>query len=209
MQPVPKSGYTYANNFALITLKTLEGVMGKNGLNATLNMAHLSHLVDNYPPDNLEREFDFADYSALIQALEEMVGARGGRGLALGVGRAAFSYVFDHLGTLGGVDDQAFGDIPLDEKLRIGLTAMAKITSQISDQNSSVREEEDAYIYTVQTCPVCWGRRGLDKPVCYVTIGLLQAGLKWVSEGMEFNVQESQCAAMGADVCEFVIKKFP
>ena len=70
MDPIPKSEYHYANKIVLITLKALEEVMGKNGLNAILNLAHLPHLIDNYPPDNLEREFNFADFSALNQALE-------------------------------------------------------------------------------------------------------------------------------------------
>ena len=86
MEPIPKSGYYYPNRFALITLNALEEVMGKNGLNAILNLAHLPHLIDNYPPANLERAFDFADYTAINMALEEMYGPRGGRGLALRAG---------------------------------------------------------------------------------------------------------------------------
>ena len=68
--PPEKSGYYYPNKFARIFLDAMEEVMGKNGLNAILNMAGLSHLMDNYPPENLNREFDFADYSALSGALE-------------------------------------------------------------------------------------------------------------------------------------------
>jgi predicted hydrocarbon binding protein len=206
---MPKSGYYYANQFALITLKSLEEVMGKNGLNAILNLAHLPHLVESYPPDNLEREFDFADYSALLQALEEMYGSRGGQGLALRVGRVAFADTLEHFGALAGVSDLASRVLPLDEKLRVGLSAMANIVSQISDQVGSVIEDNERFTYTVQRCPMCWGRQELDKPVCYVTTGLLQACLKWASEGIEFNVHESKCIAMGADVCEFVIPKAP
>jgi hypothetical protein len=91
MDPIPKSEYNYANKIARITLQALEEVMGKNGLNAILNLAHLPHMIDNYPPDNLEREFNFADFSAFNMALEEMYGPRGGRGLALRSGRAAFA----------------------------------------------------------------------------------------------------------------------
>ena len=65
MEPIPKSGLHYPNNIARIYLQAMEEVMGKNGLNAILNMAGLNQLVDNYPPNNLNREFDFADYSAL------------------------------------------------------------------------------------------------------------------------------------------------
>ena len=91
MEHIPKSGFYYANKFTRITLQAYEEVMGKNGLNAILNLAGLSNLIDNYPPDNLEREFDFADFTAIHIGLEEMYGPRGGRGLALRAGRATFN----------------------------------------------------------------------------------------------------------------------
>jgi len=209
MDPIPKSEYNYANKIALITLKALEEVMGKNGLNAILNLAHLPHLIDNYPPDNLEREFNFADFSALNLALEEMYGPRGGRGLALRAGRAAFADALRNFGALAGAGDLAFKVLPLQAKMRIGIPAMARIFTQISDQLTTVEEKENEFIYTIHRCPVCWGRSGADKPVCFVAVGLLQEGLKWVSGGNEFRVNESKCFAVGDEVCEFVIQKNP
>jgi predicted hydrocarbon binding protein len=209
MDPIPKSEYYYANKIVLIALKALEDVMGKNGLNAILNLAHLPHLIDHYPPDNLEREFNFADFSALNLALEEMYGPRGGRGLALRAGRAAFADSLRNFGALAGVGDLAFKVLPLQTKMRIGIPAMARIFSQISDQYSTVEEKENEFIYTIHRCPVCWGRTNADKPVCFIATGLLQEGLKWVSGGNEFRVNESLCVAMGDQVCEFVIQKTP
>jgi len=209
MEPIPKSEYNYANKIARISIKALEDVMGKNGLNAILNLAHLPELIDNYPADNLNREFNFADFSALNLALEEMYGPRGGRGLALRAGRAAFADALRNFGALAGVGDLAFKVLPLHAKLRIGIPAMAKIFSQISDQYSTVREENDVFVYTIHRCPVCWGRSGSDKPVCFIATGLLQEGLKWVSGGNEFRVNESRCVAMGDEVCDFVILKSP
>lgn len=209
MDPIPRSQYFYANKIARITIKALEEVMGKNGLNAILNLAHLPHLIDNYPPDNLEREFNFADFSAFNLALEEMYGPRGGRGLALRAGRTAFADSLRNFGALAGAGDLAFKVLPLSAKMRIGVPAMAKIFSQISDQYSTVKEQEHEFIYTIHRCPVCWGRSNADKPVCYVAVGLLKEGLKWLSGGNEFRVDESRCVAVGAEVCEFVIQKTP
>ncbi len=209
MDPIPKSDYFYANKIARITLNALGEVMGKNGLNAILNLAHLPHLIDHLPPDNLDREFNFADFSAFNLALEEMYGPRGGRGLALRAGRAAFADALRNFGALAGAGDLAFKVLPLSAKMRIGIPAMAKIFSQISDQYSTVREAENEFIYTIHRCPVCWGRHDSDKPVCFVAVGLLQEGLKWLSGGNEFRVNESQCIAMGDSVCEFVIQKLP
>jgi len=209
MDPIPRSGYNYANKIVLITLEALEDVMGTNGLNAILNLAHLPHLIDNLPPNNLEREFDFADFSSINLALEEMYGPRGGRGLALRAGRAAFDDALRNFGALAGAGDLAFKVLPLQTKMRIGIPAMAKIFSQISDQHTTVKERENDFLYTIHRCPVCWGRPLSDRPVCFVAVGLLQESLKWLSGGNEFRVNESKCVAMGEEVCEFVIQKIP
>src|SRR3989337_98530 len=171
MEPIPKSQYHYANKIARITLKALEEVMGKNGLNAILNLARLPHLIDNYPPDNLERQFNSADFSAINLALEEFFGPRGGRGLALRAGRTAFADSLRNCGALAGVGDLAFKVLPLGVKMRIGIPAMAKIFSQISDQYSTVQEREHDYLYTIHRCPVCSGRSGVDRPVCFMAAG--------------------------------------
>ncbi len=209
MEPLEKSGYYYANKFALIMLDALEDVLGENGLKAVLNLAHLSNLIDNFPPNNLEKEFDFADVSAINQALEEIYGPRGGRGLALRAGRATFADSLKNFGALAGASDLAFKVLPLNTKMRVGVPSMAKIFSQVSDQHTTSKDFEAEIVYTIHRCPVCWGRHELDKPVCFIAVGLLQEGLKWLSSGKEFRVNESKCVAMGDEVCEFIIQKTP
>ena len=113
MDPIPKSGLNYPNKIARIALLAVEEVIGRNGLNAILNLANQSHLINNYPPDNLERAFDFADFSSVMGALEEMYGPRGGRGLAQRAGRATFTNGLKNFGALAGVGDLAFKVLPL------------------------------------------------------------------------------------------------
>ncbi|HEX7620156.1 MAG TPA: 4-vinyl reductase [Anaerolineales bacterium] len=209
MRQIPKSGFFISNKLARIALQAYEELMGKNGLNVILNLAGLSNLIDNYPPDNLEHQFDFADYTAIHIGLEELYGPRGGRGLALRAGRATFSDVLKDYGTLADISDLAFKVLPLQTKVSIGIHAAAKIFSQASDQLTSVDETEDAFNWTVHRCPTCWTRTSADKPVCYITTGLLQAMLTWASGGLEFRVNESKCCAVGDTVCEFVIQKEP
>lgn len=208
MEPIPKSGLYYPNRVARIYLMAMEEVMGKNGLNAILNMAGLSHLMDNYPPENLNREFDFADYSALSGALEEMYGPRGGRGLALRAGRASFAQGLRGFGALAGAGDLAFKVLPLSTKLKIGIPAMARLFSQVSDQRSWVEETPSEYIYYMAPCPVCWGRKS-DKPMCHAGTGLLQEGLRWLSGGHEYRVQEHKCVGMGDPACALHVQKEP
>lgn len=206
--PPEKSGYYYPNKFARIYLMAMEEIMGKNGLNAILNLAGLQEYIGNYPPDNLEKEFDFAYYTALQVALEEMYGPRGGRGLALRAGRASFAEGLKGFGALAGVGDLAFKVLPLPQKLKIGLPAMANILTQFSDQISHVHEEDDKFTYTLERCPMCW-KRTADRPVCYAGQGLLQEGLRWVSGGHEFKVDMATCIAKGDDMGRYVIFKEP
>ena len=203
-----KSGFYYPNKGGRISLIALEEVMGKNGINAVLNMAKLSHFIDNYPPDDLKREFDFADFGALNQALEDMYGPRGARGLSMRMGRAAFAHVIRDFGSMVGMADLAFKVLPLSTKLKVGVRAMAETFTKISDQTSRVEEDQEKFIYIIERCPVCWGRK-TDRPVCFQAAGLLKEGLHWVSGGKEFKVEETLCIAKGDPTCTFIIKKEP
>ncbi|HKZ54052.1 MAG TPA: V4R domain-containing protein [Anaerolineales bacterium] len=208
MDPIPKSGYHYPNKAGRIFLEALEEVMGKNGVSAILNLASLESWIDNYPPDNLGRQLDFADFSAVNGALEEMYGPRGGRGLARRAAWATFDNVLRNFGALAGVGDLAFKVLPLPTKLKLGLPAMARVFTQISDQHSTVEDNQGFYLYTIHRCPVCWGRRS-DKPLCYAAVGLLEESLRWVSGHREFRVVETRCIALGDPVCEFRVEKEP
>jgi hypothetical protein len=107
------------------------------------------------------------------------------------------------------VGDLAFKVLPLNAKLKVGVPAMANIFSQFSDQVSNVFEEgDDRIIYTLERCPMCWGRK-TDKAVCYVGQGLLQEGLRWVSGGREFKIDLGDCIGKGDPIGKYVIYKEP
>ena len=203
-----KSGKYYPNKIGRIYLMAMEEVMGKGGINAVLNLAKLPHFIDNYPPNNLDRELDFSDFTAINQAIEEMYGPRGGRGLALRAGRASFAQGLSEFGALVGASELAFKVVPLGTKLKVGLRAMAETFTRFSDQESYVTEEEDRFIYTIKYCPVCWGRK-TDRPVCFAAVGILQEGLRWVSGGKDFRVEEIACHAKGDEFCQFAVYKEP
>ena len=208
MGRIPPSGLYYTNMIVRYTIEAMEEIMGKNGLNAILNLAGLSHLIDNYPPDNLNKEFDFADFSSLMGALEDMYGPRGGRGLQLRAGRVGWTRGGTRMGAMVGVADLAFRVLPLNAKLKAGLPTMAMIFTQFSDQKSTVSDRGDHYLYVIHACPVCWGRKA-DRPICFAAKGLLEEGLHWLSSGLKFRVDEVDCIAMGGQTCSFTVYKEP
>jgi predicted hydrocarbon binding protein len=202
------SGLYYPNKPSLIILQALENVMGKNGINAILNLGGLSYLINNYPPDNLKREFDFADLTALLIALEDMYGPRGGRGLSLRAGRATFDRVLKDFGPMVGMADLAFKVLPLDVKMKVGLRVMGETLTKISDQINKIEDAGEYYLYRILQCPQCWERQ-TEKPCCHMAVGLLQEGLHWLSGGKEFRVVEIRCIATGDESCDYAVYKEP
>jgi predicted hydrocarbon binding protein len=209
MEYISKSGYFNSNKFARIYLESIQEIIGIHGLNAVLNYASLPEFVNNLPPDNLEKKFDFSYFGAINQALEDIYGVRSGRGLAFRVGKTSFADMLREYGDLAGIGDSGFKVLPLRKKMRFGLEAMARLFSEGSDQLTSLAEDGQVFRYQVKHCPVCWGRSEEKDPVCYYLAGLLEESLNWVSGGKDFNVQETRCIARGDDVCEFVIQKQP
>lgn len=209
MDAIPPSGYKLPNRLARITLQTIEELLTPKGMETLLTLAHLQHLIQNYPPANLERGFDFSEMGALNLGLEEYYGPRGGRGLALRAGRMVFNNALSHFGALEGVEAAAFRILSMNLKLKVGLGALARIFSDFSDQPSRVQEKSPEFHYLVHRNSVCWGRSGEEKPVCFMMVGILQEALNRISGGREFRVDEAECLAAGGELCRFVIPKEP
>ncbi|MGC9467326.1 MAG: 4-vinyl reductase [Anaerolineae bacterium] len=209
VNPPEPSGYYYPNRFLLIVFDALEEIMGRNGLHAILNMAKLSQFIENPPPDNMDKEFDFAYISALNRALEEMYGPRGGRGLQLRLGRVLFAQGLANFGALVGASDLAFKVLPLQAKVKFGLPAVAKVFDSLSDQTSYVRDPGgDQYHYIIERCSMCWGRK-VDRPGGFIAAGIIEEALRWVSGGRTFRVDQISCMGMGHSNCTFHVYKEP
>jgi len=204
----PLSGFYYPNKMGLLYLTALEEVLGRNGINAILHLADLDEFIGNYPADNLDKQFDFVYISSLHEALELIYGARGGRGLELRAGRALFSGGLRNFGALSGAGDLAFKVLPLSTKLKVGVPAIAKVFTTITDQISNSSEKEDHYVYTLERCSMCWNRTS-DKPVCHTAVGIIQEALKWLSGGREFKIEMKSCMACGDKMGELKIHKDP
>jgi predicted hydrocarbon binding protein len=202
------SGLYYPNRFARFYLLALEEVMGKHGLDATLEIAGLDRYVGRLPADTLERAVDFSALSALNLALDEMYGARGGRGMALRAGRAWLVKGMNGFGALSGINDPAFRTLALEERVRLGLRALASVFTHFSDQSSRLEETAQAFRFIVDNSPTAWMRE-TDKPICHPLVGLLQETVRWAANGRDYTVREVECRACGGSVCAFLVNKHP
>ena len=198
--------FYYPNKMVRIILLAMEEVMGRNGVSAALNLARLRHLVNNYPSNNFDREVTFDEIGGLMKALDDMYGPRGGRGIALRAGRAAFKYGIKEFGPVLGIADLAFRLLPLNMKLKVGADIFAEAFNRFSDQIVKVTDEEERIVWQNVRCPMCWGRKS-DSPCCHLAVGILQESLYWVSGGKHFDVTETTCTAIGHETCTFIIDK--
>jgi len=182
--------------------------MGQATFKTLLKQAGLLGYVNELPPDNMAKQFDFASMTALNIALEDSYGIRGGRGMTLRVGRASFSLGLRTFGAMAGMSDPAFRALPRDECCFIGLKALANIYNTFSDQHCEVEQTTDNFRFIVDHSATAWGRKS-EKPVCHALAGIVQECMRWASNGHEYYVFETACTACGDPRCEFVINKVP
>ncbi len=198
----------YPNKIGRLTLLSLEDVMGRNGVNALLNLAGAKQWVNSYPANDYKREIAYSDFAALMEAMETMYGARGARGMELRAGRYAFNLGLKEFGPLLGVGDLALKLMPMTIKMKITLNLTARTFASYADQPTRVEERKGQFLYIIEKCPVCWGRH-VGKHGCFIAQGILEEALSWVTGGRNFKVEEIECRAAGGNECIWAIDKEP
>lgn len=204
----PLSGYHYPNKWARIILTSAEEVMGRQGVNAMLNMAHIPQFIGNYPPDNMKKAFPFEGVGQLQQAIWDMYGNRGARVFAVRAGEQAFHEGLAQFGSVAAAAQVAMRVGSLEAKVKLGLEFFSKFFNTVSDQVVEVDEDDKHWVWRITRCPVCWGRHS-DEPVCHLAIGVLQAALAWTTNDKKFRLLETECIAKGDDNCLILIEKVP
>ena len=200
--------FFYPRKMGKIILLGMEEVMGVNAGNDLLRLAPLENFVQNIPQVDAERAFSFETVSLMQSTLELAYGPRGGRGLALRIGRACFKYGLKEYGSMLGLTEIAFRLLPMPAKLHTGAKAFADLFNKHTDQKVRVEEKDNKIFWHIERCPLCWERKA-EEPICHLAVGLLQEALYWVSGGKLFDVEETACIARGDSTCTIVIDQTP
>jgi predicted hydrocarbon binding protein len=177
-------------------------------VDAVFRLSPLDNLIQDPSQLNTDRAFSFETVSLLQSALEQAYGPRGGRGLALRIGRASFKYGLKEYGSMLGLTEMAFRLLSLPVKLHIGAKTFADLFNKHTDQRVRIEEKDNKIFWHIERCPLCWERKA-EEPICHLAVGLLQESLYWLSGGKIFNVEETTCIAKGDAACTIVIDQTP
>lgn len=205
--PIPESGLYFPNSVARIFMVSMEEVLGKNGLNTVLNQAGQAVFIDNYPPNDTEKEFDYSYFSSIAAALEDVYGNRGARMMAARSGNLVFNQMIKDFGEPFNIHDSGFQAQPLSEKISAGIMIIRGMFSNTKEE-PFVRLDSGHFLYSVHYCPACWGRT-TNEPTCYLIASILQASLRWVTGGLEFNIAQTHAHSCGDATCDFEIPPEP
>lgn len=203
-----EGAFTYPQRMGRIIMQAMEEVIGRRGTEQVLEAASLTAWSAHPAQPDPQSPLAFESISRLHVALEQIYGAPGGRGLALRIGRACFTYGLREYAALLKLSETAFRLLPLETKLHVSARSLADLFNKHSDQRVRLEEAEEILYWHIERCPLCWGRQA-GQPVCHMAVGLLQESLYWLSGGKIFNVEETHCIARGDPVCTITIHKQP
>jgi hypothetical protein len=202
------SGLYYPNRIVRTYLEALQDILGSNGMRVLLKHAGLARWIESPPPDNLAKEVDFADFSRLCAVLDDFYGLRGGHGVARRASWASYGALRQALADIPEVAHWDEVELPLEKKIKGALVGTSRILSGVSDQYTTVEEDDASFFFSVHQCPVCWGREH-ETPLCHPILGALEEATRWSSNGLAFQIEEIQCKAMGHEMCQFRVSKAP
>ncbi|HET7010578.1 MAG TPA: hypothetical protein VFI11_07365 [Anaerolineales bacterium] len=189
----------------VIFLEVLTDLLGEHGTRALLRRAALTDWIELGSESPDAAPVLAQSVSGLLASLEELYGARGGRGLARRLGSGLVDRYLRDLGALRGMRDEAFQRLPWRDRVRLGLGALRRVLSQLNAFAAELTVAGDRVVFSVPECPFCAGR-SLDAPGCSPLVGLVEAALSVAVPDMHLPSEETECRAVGARSCSVTVR---
>ena len=198
--------FTCSSKLSAILLCSIQEIIGEAGLVAVLKQAGILLEEGDACRDSLQQPLTFSEVSRIQNSLEALLGARGGRGVALRSGRVMFRQILREFGSELGFSDLVFRLSPIEVKLQTGLDILARILSEHMNFIANAETDETQFLLKIDRCPVCWEREA-DAVVCHLIVGMLQEVAYWVSGGKIFTIEEKTCMTRGEPACVIAINR--
>ena len=195
-------------------LLAAEEVVGKQGLQVLLRERGLDRFIDSYPPELLEisGSITLGDYAELCAGLLTFFG-RAGKSMVIRSGRLTSKYAIEKQSAVYNAAAKTAAKLmPPAMQVKVVLDNMANGYNKLYADNKqelhfSVEDRGDKWAFISVECPLCAGKSA-DAAMCWGRTGTLQEGIHWLS-GKNFDVEEVECRALGAEACVWEISKTP
>jgi len=198
--------YFYPNVWGRSILTAAEEILGQKGVNALLNLAGLPEYINNYPADNIKKEFPFEHVAALQEALREMYGTKGARVFATKGGEQTFNHSLEKYDKVQKAARAAMAVGTMRTQMKAGLLFFARFFNTVSDQKVRVEEDETHWKWIIEVCPMCWGKTS-DEPICHLAVGVLNSASRWATGGETLRIKAVQCKGNGAEEGIILLEK--
>jgi hypothetical protein len=188
-----------------------------NGAQEILGLETTQKIFERISPGDPQRgirlmqDMPFREAGPFLQALEEIYGEPGGRGLALRIGRAAFHYGLKSFDDLAGLRTMAFRLLPAPRRLENGLHTLAQFLGAQYGWQIAVLDEGDHWLWRIHCQPA---ERDLENQAhqaagqdCFLIAGVLQEFASWAGGGRFYRVVETECRSSGCLDCKYRIDK--
>jgi predicted hydrocarbon binding protein len=140
-------------------------------------------------------------YASIQQALRVFYG-RGARGTLLRVGEGMWSRMLAQANLLEKAQLEIVRWLPVPARRRRMLELVADMLQEAGGAASVHTLDMDLLL--VDHSAAATFNQTSTEPICFVTLGLIQAALFWAA-GQEADMEEIACKAAGAPACEFKI----
>jgi len=188
--------------FFRLFLETLDAELGPKTLSMVLEKANLDPaLVDPQAVSHLTSAAAAETYARIQHALRVYYG-RGARGTLVRIGRILWGRLLETASLPEKAQAQLVHSLPAGQRLKAVLELLARF---MREQNADVSVHTlDLDLLLADHAGAATVGQKENAPVCFVTLGLIQEALIWVS-GREYDAEEVACQAAGGDACEFKI----
>jgi predicted hydrocarbon binding protein len=141
-------------------------------------------------------------YASTQQALRLYYG-RGARGILLRIGEGMWARMMAQANLFEKAQLEIVRRLPVPARRRRMLELLADVLREAGGAVSVHTLDLDLLL--VDHSAAATLNQTSPEPICFVTLGLIQAALFWAT-GQEADMEEIACKAAGAPACEFKIK---
>ena len=191
--------------YRVILLGVIE-IIGENGLKSILNFSGLKKYINNLPPNDDKKETRISEVAKLSQGIEEVYGANGARAILFQVGRMQAKWGLEENAEIAQQAQASMTGMSESERAGVILNYTAVTIAQQLDTETWVEKEGEAYLYKDKAATHCFNRKS-PSPVCHTTTGFLSGLVAWAVGGGGWDVEETECMAMGRPCCTYRISR--